>query len=57
MTAAHKDIIPRGFSYEPDESKTKNLNNDKIKRIIKRSKDIDKRKNFFDSIIENFFSL
>ena len=55
MTAAHQDIKPRGFSYESDEPKAKNLNDDKINRIIKKSKDLDKRKNFFDSIIENFF--
>ena len=55
MTAAHQDIKPRGLSYEPDEPKAKNLNDDKINRIIKKSKDLDKRKNFFDSIIENFF--
>ena len=55
MTAAHKDITPRGFSYEFDEPEAKKLNNDKINRIIKKSKDLDKRKNFFDSIIENFF--
>ena len=55
MTAAHQDIAPRGFSYESDESNTTNLNDDKIERIIKKSKDLDKRKNFFDSLIENFF--
>ena len=55
MTAAHQDITPRGFSYEFDEPEAKKLNNDKINRIIKKSKDLDKRKNFFDSIIENFF--
>ena len=55
MTAAHQDIKPRGLSYDPDEPKAKNLNDDKINRIIKKSKDLDKRKNFFDSIIENFF--
>ncbi len=55
MTAAHQDITPRGFSYEFDEPETKKLNNEKINRIIKKSKDLDKRKNFFDSIIENFF--
>ena len=55
MTAAHQDITPRGFSYEFDEPEAKKLNNDKINRIIKKSKDLEKRKNFFDSIIENFF--
>ena len=55
MTAAHQNITPRGFSYEFDEPEEKKLNNDKINRIIKKSKDLDKRKNFFDSIIENFF--
>ena len=55
MTAAHQDITPRGFSYEFDEPEAKKLNNDKINRIIKKSKDLDKRKNFFDSIIEIFF--
>ena len=55
MTAAHQDITPKGFSYEFDEPEAKKLNNDKINRIIKKSKDLDKRKNFFDSIIENFF--
>ena len=55
MTAAHQNITPRGFSYEFDEPEEKKLNNDKIKRIIKKSKNLDKRKNFFDSIIENFF--
>ena len=55
MTAAHQDIKPRGFSYESDETKAQNLNDDKINRIMKKSKDLDKRKNFFDSIIENFF--
>ena len=55
MTAAHQDITPKGFSYEFDEPEAKKLNNDKINRIIKKSKDLEKRKNFFDSIIENFF--
>ncbi len=55
MTAAHQNITPRGFSYEFDEPEEKKLNNDKIKRIIKKSKNLDERKNFFDSIIENFF--
>ena len=55
MTAAHQDITPRGFSYEFDEPEAKKLNNDKINRIIKKSKDLEKRKNFFDSVIENFF--
>ena len=55
MTAAHQDITPKGLSYEFDEPEAKKLNNDKINRIIKKSKDLEKRKNFFDSIIENFF--
>ena len=55
MTAAHQNITPKGFSYEFDEPEEKKLNNDKIKRIIKKSKNLDKRKNFFDSLIENFF--
>ena len=55
MTAAHQDITPKGFSYEFDEPEAKKLNNDKINRIIKKSKNLEKRKNFFDSIIENFF--
>ena len=55
MTAAHRDIPPRGLGYGFEEPEAKKLNNDKINRIIEKSKDLDKRKNFFDSIIENFF--
>lgn len=55
MTAAHRDITPRGLGYGFEEPEAKKLNNDKINRIIEKSKDLDKRKNFFDSIIENFF--
>lgn len=55
MTAAHRDIAPRGLGYGFEEPEAKKLNNDKINRIIEKSKDLDKRKNFFDSIIENFF--
>ena len=55
MTAAHQDIKPRGFSYQSYERKPKHLNDEKINRIIQKSKNLDKRKNFFDSLIENFF--
>ena len=51
------DVVLGKSSNNLTESKReeKKLNNDKIKRIIKKSKNLDKRKNFFDSIIENFF--
>ena len=55
MTAAHQDITPRGFIYQSYERKPKHLNDEKINRIIQKSKNLDKRKNFFDSLIENFF--
>ena len=42
MTAAHQNYT-KGFSYEFDEPKKK-LNNDKINRIIKKSKILIKEK-------------
>ncbi len=55
MTAAHEGIQPRGFSYKIDEEKPKYLNDEKINKIIQKSKKLDKRKNLFDSILEKFF--
>ena len=55
MTLAHKDIKPKRLNYFLSDSEISNKNKKKIKRIIKKSKELDKRKNLFESILDNFF--
>lgn len=55
MTLAHKDIKPKNLSYFSADSEIKNSNDKKIRRIINKSKELEKRKNLFESILDNFF--
>ncbi len=55
MTLAHKDIKPKNLNYFSADFETKNNNDKKIRRIINKSKELDKRKNLFESILDNFF--
>ena len=55
MTLAHKDIKPKNLNYFSADSEIKNDNDKKIRRIINKSKELDKRKNLFESILDNFF--
>ena len=55
MTLAHKDIKPKNLNYFTADSEFKNDNDKKIRRIINKSKELDKRKNLFESILDNFF--
>ena len=55
MTLAHKDIKPKSLNYFSEDSEIKNSNDKKIRRIINKSKELEKRKNLFESILDNFF--
>ena len=53
MVSAHENISPKGFKYTSSKERTSNKK--AIDRIIKKSEELDKRKNLFESILDNFF--
>ena len=55
MQKAHNGVPVKSLNYVSEQKKRKLRNNDKINKIISKSKRLNEQKSVFERILDNFF--